>query len=472
MARKMFLSTSSNNEVDGSDHEKETHHDGYDGFDDDYDDDDDDDEQLLSVGPSAYNNPLSSSSQSSHTAGTYIRMEGWLNYTTSSHKDNNTIPPPSNTSSGGGGTSSSISKTSSKRKKSRSSKKNKQRYFVLRGSILSYYARRHDVKAKGTFVITKGCTVGPVVFTSLDDATADSSHKQGETNTYVGGLADHAYEGEQQPQQPLSPSTKQQKKKQRHLYCVQVTWPTNNKPSKDEKFMAQAKAQVAAESEFKEALQLQQQQQQDDSFDNDSVVNLPPPHNNGTKSPTIMRSKQFMRRSKSETVSTPQRKGSDSGTIRRSLHLDGGDIPPELSTPILSGDDNGDIIDGVDRDITNGQKHVVASILPVSKLDNTTLNTPAAALSGSVAVPKKIPKVAIAVPPTTSESNAADKLNHETGLQKHYKHQIEKHTRDQQKTAEELQKVQQLISRKESHQKTKKKVIQGTKVAAGATAAM
>ena len=233
--------------------------------------------------------------------GGTIRMEGWLNHTTSSYKDNNatqhqsnndvtnTAPPASTT------TQSIISKTiSTKKKKKARQNSKKQRYFVLRNTTLSYYARRHDVKAKGTFVLTKGCTVGPVVYASLDESLIE-----------IGGNATISTTGQQEPLSPTTrdinaatgtdsttntntKSSKKQKKQENQLYCIQITWPTNDQPTKDEKFMAQAKAQVAAESEKAEALQ-QQQLELDNSFDTDRLGD------GGTKSP-LAKPKQLMRR--------------------------------------------------------------------------------------------------------------------------------------------------------------------------------
>ena len=73
----------------------------------------------------------------------------------------------------------------------------------------------------------------------------------------------------------------------------------------------------------------------------------------------------------------------------------------------------------------------------------------------------------------TSESHAAaaDPPFEAAGPHKHYKHQIEKHTRDQQKSAEESQKVKEILTRREMYERTRKRVIQGTKVAAVGTVA-
>jgi len=71
-----------------------------------------------------------------------------------------------------------------------------------------------------------------------------------------------------------------------------------------------------------------------------------------------------------------------------------------------------------------------------------------------------------------SESHAAaDPPFEVAGPHKHYKHQIEKHTRDQLKSAEESQKVKEILTRREMYQRTRKRVIQGTKVAAVGTVA-
>jgi hypothetical protein len=48
------------------------------------------------------------------------------------------------------------------------------------------------------------------------------------------------------------------------------------------------------------------------------------------------------------------------------------------------------------------------------------------------------------------------------GPHKHYKHQIEKHKRNQQKSAEESHKVMEILMRSEMYQRTRKHMIQGT----------
>ena len=141
-----------------------------------------------------------------------------------------------------------------------------------------------------------------------------------------------------------------------------------------------------------------------------------------------------------------------------------------MSVPNLStGDDHRD--DVYDENTKNGlnefPRHRLPNHITSSSLSGAAFNTPAMALSGSNAFDAA--KATIASGTAAADTNG-DK--HETGLHKHYKHQIEKHTRDQQKSAEELLKVRQLLSRKESHQRTKKRVIQGTKVAAVSTAAI
>ena len=114
----------------------------------------DDDEYEVSLG-----SPLSA--QNNNNGGT-IRTAGWIHHTTSSNKNPNHTP--------------STSFISSKKTKS----KRRPRYFVLRENTISYYSRPHHVKAKGTFVLTSGCTVGPVVFASLDEplSTDDDQHQQ------------------------------------------------------------------------------------------------------------------------------------------------------------------------------------------------------------------------------------------------------------------------------------------------------
>eukprot|EP00571_Detonula_confervacea_P003365 CAMPEP_0172325374 /NCGR_PEP_ID=MMETSP1058-20130122/53837_1 /TAXON_ID=83371 /ORGANISM="Detonula confervacea, Strain CCMP 353" /LENGTH=1269 /DNA_ID=CAMNT_0013041897 /DNA_START=65 /DNA_END=3874 /DNA_ORIENTATION=- len=362
--------------------------------------------------------------------GGTIRMEGWLNHTTSSHRNNSsqsttaattTTNPPSSSSSI---TTSILSKTVSKKKKRQTAKKNKQpRYFVLRGGTLSYYARRHDVKAKGTFVLTRGCTVGPVVYGSLDDPPSSMEVAAGvdqldEFTTSSASVATAAVDNNHA-------SSSKSKKKRRQFYCVQVTWPINNKPSKDVKSFFQAKAQVAAESENEAMIQQQQLglQEVTHSFEDNATAGM---NNNGNKSPILRPKHLIHRRSKSESA-----KHNQQPAARNTIES----LPPNLCPPNLCADDHHDD-NGHDTNGNNGHEQLrPALLLPAPKSNND--------------------------------------INHETGLHKHYKHQIEKHTRDQQKSAEELQKVMQLLSRKaDSHKKTKKRVIQGTKVAAVSTAAI
>ena len=141
---------------------------------------------------------------------------------------------------------------------------------------------------------------------------------------------------------------------------------------------------------------------------------------------------------------------------------------PNLSTE----DDHRD--DFYDENTKNGLNEFPRPRLPnhitSSSLSGAAFNTPAMALAGSNAFDAANATTASGTAAT--DTNGDKQINHETGLHKHYKHQIEKHTRDQQKSAEELLKVRQLLSRKESHQRTKKRVIQGTKVAAVSTAAI
>ncbi|KAL9191069.1 hypothetical protein ACHAXT_000775 [Thalassiosira profunda] len=374
-------------------------------------------------------------------AGGSIRMEGWLNHTTSSHKDQAAgEAAPSAVSSS---SASILSKKVSKKKRSR---KKSPRYFVLRGSTLSYYARRHDVKAKGTFVLTRGCTVGPVVFGSLDEPISSASIV----------TADQLDEHPSSPTRDGAPSalaatehaTNKSKKKKRRMYMVQVSWPVDNKPSKDEKVMAQAKAQVAAESE-KEALQQTQQLGLNESFEEASVASIV------SRSPKILRSasKQLPRRSKSESASasvkSPRKNLQQAFSTRTMEDL----APPDLREE-PEGNDN--------AATTNGKGLPLPPPRP--------LNTPASALAGSNAFHH--PKVGAESETKEAGASGSGALNHETGLHKHYTQQLEKHAKDQQKSEEELQKVMKLLSKKESHKKTKKRVIQGGKIAAVSTAAI
>jgi len=408
-------------------------------------------------------------------AGGTIRMEGWLCHAASSHKNAahgaanpaapGAAPPPPSSSS------SSIYKTVSKKK--RHSKKKQPRYFVLRGSALSCYSRRHDVKAKGTFVLTAGCAVGPVLYGSLDDpvssmevanAHADNQQQQllspeSEFPGSPSASAHGAHSAALATATEHASSNHKFKKKKRQYYCVQVTWPVDNKPSKDEKEMAQAKAQVAAESE-KEALQQKQQvEHESESFeDSGSVTQM----NGGNRSPTILRPK-LTRRSRSESAKeytkSPRRRRSHEG------------LPPDLHPPNLTGEDD----DEHDHASDNGHSQSLP-LRPVSLLPskNSSLNTPASAMAGMNAFhhPESHPDPNNNNNDPNNANANHSALNHETGLHKHYTQQLEKSRKDQQKSAEELQKVMLLLSRKKSHQKTKKRVIQGTKVAAVSTAAI
>ena len=411
--------------------------------------------------------PLISQTVTSGGTGGSIRMEGWLNHTTSSLKNQGTA---SSSGSSSASTTSKLSKTVSKKKR-RAAKKKSPRYFVLRGSTLSYYARRHDVKAKGTFVLSLGCTVGPVLYGSLDDPISSMEEVTGEppidefpsSPNYNASASDNFTE---------QASNSRSKKKKRRFYCIQITWQINDKPTKDEKYMAQAKAQVAAESE-KEAMQ--QHELEHSSEDNASIgMATSNNNNNGNKSPLPIRTKQLLRRNKSEGKSQSPRKAAlhqqqqqqRQSSSARDLDNNLPPLPPDLFAPDLNGDHN-----------DQQQQQQMHGLLPAPAqgnglLQHGSLNTPASALSGMNAFNRSIVESESASAERNNSAASTTILNHETGLHKHYSQQIEKHAKDQQKSAEELQKVMLLLSRKASHQKTKKRVIMGTKVAAASTAAI
>ena len=398
-------------------------------------------------------------------AGRSIRMEGWLNHITSRHKNQTTtstalvsdgasVAPTVVTtasSSGGGGII--------RRSKKKAKRNNRQpRYFVLRGSTLSYYARRHDVKSKGTFVLTRGCEVGHILHGSLDESldkattvTAEQAHQLQVDNplspaSSSGGNYDYDTDA--------ANNKSSSKKKKRQYYLVQITWPIDTRPSKDEQVMAQAKAQVAAESENEAIVQQRQLEQLHESeYLDDSGGGL---NNSGNKSPT-MRPK-IMRRSKSDSKS-PR---------KTSKHLSSNDdsfIPPDLAQPSLTEDDNDQ------NDNAPNEQLRPASLIPSNK---AAINTPASTLAGVNAFHLKTSTAETdnqGVGEATT-TNPSGYRNHETGLHKHYTQQLQKSLTDQRKSEAELAKVMALISKKSSHAKTKKKVIQGTKVAAVSTAAI
>jgi hypothetical protein len=377
--------------------------------------------------------------------GGTIRMEGWLNHTTSSQRIHAPSAAASSTSSNAAtvitsatsessssSSSSMLSKTVSKKTR-QSSMRKQPRYFVLRGSTLSYYARRHDVKAKGTFVITRGCSVGPVVLGSLDDPLMMGTvvaAAGGVGGVGVGETSDH-------PTTSIDGREKSKKKK-RQFYCVQLTWSIKEKPSKAEQVIAQAKAQVAAERE-KEAMQQQQQQiavfqtaspKLEDGGGGGEVQDNNN-NMNGSRSPMLQRTKQLVRRAKSESC-VP------AGSARAR--------PPAVLTV---DDSENDCIGGGDS-VHGRQLHPPTNPPAVKQTITKGVSQPSA---------------------LSSESQAADPP-FEAGPHKHYKHQIEKRTRDQQKSAEESQKVKELLTRREMYQRTKKRMIQGTKVAAVGTVAV
>mmetsp|Transcript_40111 Transcript_40111/g.73398 ORF Transcript_40111/g.73398 Transcript_40111/m.73398 type:complete len:1304 (+) Transcript_40111:142-4053(+) len=396
-------------------------------------------------------------------SGGTIRMEGWLNHTTSSHRNSSQATAANSSSAPSSSSSSILRKTVSKKK--RQAKKKQPRYFALRGNTLSYYSQRHDVKAKGTFVLTTRCTVGPVMKGSLEDPSSlmevVDQQQQLADDEFLMSPSASTYSATTAASASLSAehyaNSNKSKKKKRQYFCVQVTWPINNKPSKDEKFMAQAKAQVAAESE-KEAMQQQQLELQVDSFEDNASTT----QNNENKTPMVRHHKLPLRRARSDSAPRSPQK-----STRHSLDSC---LPPDLYPPNLSGDDY-DNDNGHDHANGHEQQH---QLRPVTLLPSKTaqgsliLNTPASTMAGMNAFQQSGSQAA----DHPSNENNPSTLNHETGLHKHYTQQITKHAKDQQKSAEELQKVMQLLSRKKSHQKAKKKVIQGTKVAAVSTAAI
>ena len=318
-----------------------------------------------------------------------LRTAGWIYHTTSSNKNPNHTP-----------STSYIKKTKGKKL---------PRYFVLRGNTLSYYLKQHDVKAKGTYVLTSRCKVGPVVFASLDEPLS----------TY-----------EQQQQQIQDGKTK---KKKRQFYCIQITWPTNSKPSKDETIMAKAKAEVAAEREKEAMVDIS------GGVSFDAVE--PPALENDPSSPKSRSSKKFLgsirsprsslHKTSSEGMNISSTKNYDIGVISRGSMTP---PPPPPSPPIL---DNRD-----DKD-TNG----VLGSLSMASVGMTPF-----------AGQKSNPEV--------------DGGIHETGLAKHYSQQIQKQAKDRQISQEETRKVEQLLSRQAKNEKSKKRIIQGTKVAAVSGAAI
>jgi len=337
---------------------------------------------------------------SSSNLGT-IRTAGWIYHTTSSNKNPNYTPSTS---------SNIISKTVSKNTKS----KRGPRYFVLRGNTLSFYSRQNDVKAKGTYVLTSGCSVGPVVFASLDEP-----------------LSTH----DQQQQQHMQDG--KSKKKKRQFYCIQITWPKNNKPSKDEKIMAKAKAQVAAEREKEALLDVSS-----NSFDAFDLAHSSKAETNPLSPKT--RSKKFL-----GTMRPPKpslhRKTRSEGLYSSSTHNYYDEMSPPPPSPLR---DNRD-----DKD-TNDKKNGV-----LGSLSSATVGMTPFALQKSH---QNNMDGGITSPP----------LNHGTGLLKHYSQQIQKQAKDEQISQEESRKVMQLLSRQAKNEKSKKRIIQGTKVAAVSGAAI
>jgi hypothetical protein len=230
------------------------------------------------------------------------------------------------------------------------------------------------------------------------------------------------------------------KKKRRQFYCVQLTWSIRDKPSKAEQVIAQAKAQVAAESE-KEAMQQQQQmtvfQTGTSKFDEgvggdgvqDNSNNI-----NGSRSPMLQRTRQLVRRAKSES-GVPASIPASGASLAR---------PPAILTVNSSEDDR------------DGGGHSAHGRHPLTNPPSVNRT-----ITKGISQPSAI----------SSESHAADPP-FGAGPHKHYMDQIEKRTRDQQKSVEESQKVKELLTRREMYQRTRKRMIQGTKVAAVGTVAV
>ena len=370
---------------------------------DDYDDDASEITHRSNSGSTNGYFSTSTSRAGTASGGGAIRMEGWLNHTTSSQKSNNTPPvaPPPITTASTSMLSKTVSKTKRQSKTSITKKKKQPRYFVLRGSTLSYYAHRHDIKAKGTFVLTRGCTVGPVIFGSLDDSPCSMIVVTNNNCTELSA-------------------------KKRQLYCVQLTWSSNNNPSKTEQIIAQAKAQVAAESE-KEAMMEQQQQQQLQLTGGDHRKSLLLTNSVGgggsSRSPPRPIPKQLVRRSKSESAGNS-----------------------DIVTPSAAMHDNGN----------NGDNNIG---------DEGGLHTSTASIFRGTSQQDKQSQ-------QKQTLTLADPYIAEAGPQKHYKYQIEKHTREERKSAEETQKVKELLNRHDTVERTRKRLIQGAKVAGVGTAAV
>ncbi|KAL7549963.1 hypothetical protein ACHAWF_013217, partial [Thalassiosira exigua] len=431
---------------------------------DDFGDDDATDASLRS-GPVPRHVSLAGVGTDGSSLGGSIRMEGWLSHTTSSHRDSgggggggggqagpggqpgggtaatidgqSVAAPPAPSGPPSSSSASILSKTVSKKK--RQATRKPPRYFVLRGGTLSYYARRHDVKAKGTFVLTRGCAVGPVTYGSLEVPPSARVPATGEREVDDGGVVPPSPSPRDVGAMSVSASTvtepahNKSKKKKRRLYYIQVTWPTNDIPSKDEQFMAQAKAQVAAESENES---LSQRRLEMESSLSDATGG-----GNNTGSP-VQPGSRVHRRGRSE----PSQRA-----IEGQVHTD-------LYAPDLM-DDNDNGNDKEQRRLLPSQRAAPPSARKHAA--SATLNTPAQTLSGMNAFGGE--KIHM--------SNQESK-GHETGLHKHYTQQVQKEARDRQKSEKELQKVEHLIRRKVSRQETKKKVIHGTKVAAMGTAAI
>ena len=231
-----------------------------------------------------------------------------------------------------------------------------------------------------------------------------------------------------------------------------MTWPVNNKPSKEDRHLAQAKAQVAAENEKKAMEQNQQGAQESDdllledvhqSGGGPSRPGSPslPPHFRQTSAPDS----PFGNRAKASSANSPPHQNAS------------------LPDPLLRAR-------SCDTHDSERAQHNEPQQLPVSLLHGKAapaLQTPASVLSGA--------GVFSPDPSARDDTDAADdgpSLNHETGLHKHYTQQIAKHVEDRQKTAEELEQVAFILSRQRSQEKAKKKILLGTKVAAVSTTAL
>mmetsp|Transcript_29818 Transcript_29818/g.60885 ORF Transcript_29818/g.60885 Transcript_29818/m.60885 type:complete len:462 (-) Transcript_29818:972-2357(-) len=339
-------------------------------------------------------------------AGT-TRMEGWLHHTNS------------------GSNSHLLSKTVSKKKHH---SKKQPRYFVLRGGTLSYYSRMHDVKAKGTFVLTRGCTVSQATYTSFDHLLSTLGLESSATSAVVEkpNLSRDASNGAQSlhDEAKIDSKSSKNKKKKQQFYCIRITWPIHDKPSKNEKYMAQAKAQVAAESE-NEALQQKQQQQQQQqqgqiSATSEGKVQVNP------KVPKSISARNTSTSSSHRANSIhPSPKSSPIRSLKNTIK--NASVPLDISLPL---ENELDSCKGTIQPAHKSQLKPSTSSATLAtsnaRKDQNALLTPAYALSGTRSFNSKSSDVQSGQPSSSSRA-------HETGLHKHYTQQIEKQAKDQQK---------------------------------------